>query len=406
MRRSALPAVAISCLAVALVSCSTSAPQGPTPTSGLALKTFQAASVVIGQPTFTSDTPGTTQSVFGEVYGNPAVIGGVLYAPDWDNNRVMGYSGGIPAANGASADFVLGQPNFTSFAASAAADGMGGPQTVSSAMGKMYVASYANNRVLGWNTPPTTTQAPADFVLGQSGFGSNSFACTATGMDSPESLIAVGNHLIVADSENNRVLIFNGPPSSNGAAADVVLGQDSFTTCASDDDDQDGAPDANPSARTLDYPVGVWSDGTMLIVADADNNRVLIWNSFPTSNFTPADVVVGQSSMSGEAPGVGPARFAFPEFLTSNGDQLFVAEADNDRVVIFNQIPGSNGASADVVLGQGDFTHTARNDDNQNDLVDPSPTARTLYDPAGLLVTDDALVVVDSGNNRMLVFKP
>ena len=67
----------------------------------------------------------------------------------------------------------------------------------------------------------------------------------------------------------------------------MVLGQNSFTNCIANDDDQDGADDGVPTARTLASPTGVWSDGTRLVVADKSNNRVLIWNSFPTTNFTP-----------------------------------------------------------------------------------------------------------------------
>ena len=37
------------------------------------------------------------------------------------------------------------------------------------------------------------------------------------------------------------------------------------------------------------------SDGSKLLVCDKDNNRVLIWNTVPTTNGQPADVVVGQT---------------------------------------------------------------------------------------------------------------
>ncbi|MEO7523220.1 MAG: hypothetical protein ABIT58_03960 [Ferruginibacter sp.] len=40
------------------------------------------------------------------------------------------------------------------------------------------------------------------------------------------------------------------------------------------------------SAATLLYPSGVWSDGIKLIVADAWNHRVLIWNSFPKKKWS------------------------------------------------------------------------------------------------------------------------
>ena len=40
--------------------------------------------------------------------------------------------------------------------------------------------------------------------------------------------------------------------------------------------------------------VAVSSDGVRLFVTDLGFNRVLIWNSIPTANHAPADVVVGR----------------------------------------------------------------------------------------------------------------
>src|SRR5262249_41122572 len=48
---------------------------------------------------------------------------------------------------------------------------------------------------------------------------------------------------------------------------------------------------------------GVWSDGRRLAVATG--NRVLIWNLVPTRDFEPADLVLGQSNFSSDAPNAG-----------------------------------------------------------------------------------------------------
>jgi hypothetical protein len=366
---------------------------------------FQNASVVIGQPDMSSNTaPATpTAASEGDPYGNPALINGVLYLPDYSFNRVLGFSNGIPTSNGASADFVLGQANMTSSTASSTADGMGGPQTIVAAGGKMLVDEYDNSRVLIWNTIPTSTQVPADLVVGQPGFGSSSSACTATGLNEPESIFTVNGKLIVADSNNNRVLIYNSIPTSNGATPDIVLGQSSLTSCYTNAGV--GSNSTNATAATLDYPSDVWSDGTHLIVADQNNNRVLIWNTFPTSDSQPADVVVGQPDMTSNASAAGATGMNEPYFLASNGNQLFVADASNNRVLIFDGIPTTNGASAAHVLGQSDFTHVTENDDGQTNTAG-TPTARTLYYPAGFLLTDQALIVADESNDRYLVFRP
>ena len=41
-------------------------------------------------------------------------------------------------------------------------------------------------------------------------------------------------------------------------------------------------------------PQGVWIANNKLYVADTQNYRVLIWNSFPTTNNQAPDVVLGQ----------------------------------------------------------------------------------------------------------------
>ena len=243
------------------------------------LTTFQSASVVVGQPDFTSDLENQGGSAGANTirypYGNALVYNNVLYLPEYGNNRVLGFNS-VPTTNNASADFVLGQPDFTTTFDGDAADEMSGSQTVKVDSGRMLIDEYSNNRVLVWNTVPTSTQVPADVVVGQTGFGLSVSACTQSGLDSPESIETVDGKLIVTDTSNNRVVIWNTIPTSNGAPADIVLGQNSFTNSASNDDDQDTNPDANPTARTLYSPSGAWSDGTRLIVADSGNNRVLI----------------------------------------------------------------------------------------------------------------------------------
>lgn len=399
-KRSLLAACALA-LALIVVGCTNSG----APAAKAKLTTFQKASVVIGQPNFTANSGHTTQSGLYYPYGNPALVDGVLYLPDYDNVRVLGFNGGIPSSNGANADFVLGQADFVSSGQDASAQGFDGPETVRQAGSKLLIDDYDFNRVLIWNTHPTVTHQAADVVVGQTAFGATGSACSATGLNGPESIFTEGGKLFVADSLNNRVLIYNAIPSSNGASPDLVLGQSSFTSCAYNDANQDGATDT-PSASTLYYPTDVWTDGTVLIVADSDNNRVLVWNSFPTSDFAPADVVIGQGSMTTIASGHTANTMDVPYFLASDGTQLLVTDYQNNRVLVFSQIPTTNGAAADVVLGQSNFTNNTENDDNQDGSADAAASARTLYGPSGLLLTDTALVVLDNNNSRALVFRP
>lgn len=300
---------------------------------------------------------------------------------------------------------MLGQPDFITTTGGNAADEMNNPQTVKVDNGRMLIDDYGNNRVLIWNTVPTSTQVPADVVVGQTGFGVSVGACTQSGLFLPESIETVDGKLIVTDSGNNRVMIWDTIPISDGAPADIVLGQNSFTNDSANDDDQDGNSDGSPTARTLNDPQDAWSDGTRLIVADSGNNRVLIWNTFPTSNFTPADVVLGQSDMISNAPGLSDKDMDIPYHMTSNGNQLFVCDNGNNRVLIWNSIPTTNYAPADTVLGQSDFVHGESNDDDQDGSDDGQPSARTFDSPTGVYAYDDKLIVTDTYNNRYLIFE-
>ena len=49
-------------------------------------------------------------------------------------------------------------------------------------------------------------------------------------------------------------------------------------------------------------PVSVTSDGVRLFVTDLGFNRVLVWNSIPTSNTAPADFALGQPDLASAVP--------------------------------------------------------------------------------------------------------
>src|ERR1043165_8731018 len=67
--------------------------------------------------------------------------------------------------------------------------------------------------------------------------------------------------------------------------ATVVLGQPDFTTTTEN---------VLATRTTLRLPTAVSSDGVHVVVSDTNHNRVLIWNRIPVTNNAPADIVVGQ----------------------------------------------------------------------------------------------------------------
>lgn len=358
------------------------------------LETFQSGSLVIGQPDLESGDSGLGPgSLFG-AEGATSIHQGRLYVPDFHNNRVLVFEG-LPSANGAEAIFAMGQPDLYSDSRGTSATTLARPSGMASHGERLLVLEDSNSRVLIWNEPPTGPDSPADVVVGQPGFDARAWECDAAHLYLPKSLSVAGGRLVVADTSNHRVLIWNEVPRENGVLPDLVLGQATFDTCEPNDDDQNGSMDGGPTARTLDNPTGVWTDGVKLAVADRANNRVLIWSEFPTESFTPADIVLGQPDMTSRWAGVGPDRMQNPVGVTSNGNQLFVSDLDNYRVLVWNGFPDA-ARDADVVLGQASL-------EAREYVGDADP--QRLTTPFGLYFHDGKLLVSDRRNNRIVVFE-
>jgi hypothetical protein len=216
-----------------------------------------------------------------------------------------------------------------------------------------------------------------------------------------------GRRLIVADRNNNRVLIWNDVDQATGAlgAANVVLGQEGMNTCESN---ADGAPDSG----TLSHPRSVWTDGVTLVVADTDNNRLLIWNDITNvANFQAADVVIGQQNASetavnrGQSAPSGISLSAPSAVDVSALGELAVTDTGNNRVLVWRTIPNTADKQADFVVGQSDFAHGAANDPGQTGQPGTTLSAKTLSSPEGARFHGRNLIVNDSGNNRVLVWR-
>src|SRR6202451_441241 len=385
------------------------------PDATLSLSDFQAASVVIGQADFSGSMPNQglgdpEADTISSGYG-PAAVGptGVLYLSDESNQRVLGFTG-IPSSDDVAADFVLGQPNLTSSGRADGANQFGGPQSPVISGKELLVSDWYNSRILIWKTAPTTTQAPANVVVGQAKFGTQNGSCTAKGLAAPETISVGGGKLVVADSDNARVLIFKKIPKKNGQKANIVLGQNNFTTCVTLNNGK-GASGA-PSAANFSYPAGVWTDGKRIVVTDEDESRVLIWTKFPKKNFQPADIVLGQPDFTSDVEnnnGSGGSGLPSAKNMNmpydgvfSNGTQLFVDDQMNNRILVWNTFPTANFTPADVVLGQPNFTCGVANNDGSG-CTSGEASASNLSQPTGIFQSGSQLIVTD-GNARYLIY--
>lgn len=303
------------------------------------------ADLVLGQPDFTSAIAGTTQGTLTRPQ-QVSIAGGRMAVVDYSNHRVLLWPT-VPTASGALPDVAVGQPGFVTGGSSCSATGLNFAETVVlTPDGKMLVADTENHRVLVWLTVPTASGTPADLVLGQSMFtqcrandddqnNTRDPAPTARTLYRPTGVWSDGQRVVVVDSWNHRVLVWNTFPTANFQPASVVLGQSAFTRFAANDDNQDGAADGTPTARTLRDPWdGVHSNGVQLAVSDSGNNRVLVWNTFPTSNFQPADAVLGQADFTGAAAATAADRMSYPVGVLFHQDKLLVTDRNNHRVLV------------------------------------------------------------------------
>ena len=126
-------------------------------------------------------------------------------------------------------------------------------------------------------------------------------------------------------------------PSSNttfglSESADIILSDFGFNTT--------GGP------LRFNHPVSVASDGARLIVVDRFNNRALIWNTIPSANTAP-DIVLGQNNFYTEMEGTGLNNFNFPgqASITPDG-KLLIADSNNNRILVWNSFPTSSGQPA------------------------------------------------------------
>lgn len=377
---------------------------------------WNTAFQVIGHKNFEQDKVNDAQTT-PQAYSLAGPIGNVgvntdgtqLFVADTANNRVLVWTS-IPTADGQGADLVIGQSNFTSKASGVAANKLAQPSTASvGSGGQLVVTDTGNSRVLIWNTAPTTqaeVDAGPNVVVGQAGdFTKGVSGVGPQSLSGPTSAVIVNNKLIVTDTGNNRVLVWNTIPTTGTEDADVVLGQADFTA---NDDDNDAA--------SMYQPQSVWSNGTQLLVADTSNHRVLYWRTFPTESGSKATFVVGQTDFSRDTASTSQTTFLSPTGVTSDGAEFWVADAGSNRVLEFGSMPTINNMKASEVYGQDyhDFTASAANDDDQDGKTDDddddrdngAATEHTLNNPTGVYVEGGVLYITDSSNSRVEMYAP
>ncbi|MBI4867470.1 MAG: hypothetical protein HY816_11015 [Candidatus Wallbacteria bacterium] len=366
------------------------------------------AKALVGQPDFQTAT--SVPPAAGRINGALAAIsdGVRLFVADTQNSRVLIF----PSLTATTPVTCLGQASFTAGAVNGG--GAAGSSTLNAPSGlaisgtKLVVIDGGNNRGLVFNNYTTLPQfsAPADAVFGQADFTSNianrTGAVSADGLSNPRSAVVIAGKLLVSDSGNSRVLLYDQIPTNSSNTPTVVIGQTGMTGGSVN------MGGANPSAASLAFPAGLGTDGQRLFVADQGNDRVLVFSPVPSANGASAGSVLGHVDfVSGTASKpTTDGGLSRPTGVTAALDKIFVADQGNNRVVVFlNPSPPTLpaiGATALDLFGQSRFTESGA-----NNSVSGTRDAFSLSSPADVAttsITDAArLFVVDSANHRILV---
>ncbi len=204
---------------------------------------------------------------------------------------------------------------------------------------------------------PTASSPPAKFEIGQVDFSTNKPGASANSLRSPAAAAFSGTELFVADTYNNRVVVFpQSALTTNGSAASRVLGQFDF---------------------------GFYAPNLI------EGRELYLFSTFYNVN------------------GVGGVNFTDSGGVAidtkTEMPHLYIADTYNNRVLGFRDARKVRpGDKADVVIGQRDLFSANINGDS-NDPNQPNDTG--LYFPAGLAVDEHGnLYVADRGNGRVLRF--
>lgn len=340
-----------------------------------------AASLVLGQTTFTGNAADVTATNLSSPNSIAVDASGDVWVDDIDSNRVLGYT--PPITVGEAASIVIGQPSFTTSAAGLGPANLSGPAAIAiDPHGDLWVSNFGYDRVLEF-VPPFFTGMDASIILGQSSFSGDTAGTSATNFSGSNRMAfdAAGD-LWISDSENNRVLEFK-PPFTDGMAASVVIGQSTFTA------NLDGL-----TAENLSFPIGVAVSSTMLWVGDASNHRILGYPA-PFKTGEAATVVLGQPNfVTNTATGPNETSDAVALAIDGSGD-LWEADYELNRVCEF-VAPIATFAAPKLIVGQ-----------SSPDGTSFGTSATNLSAPTGVAIApDDTVWVADSVNNRALGYVP
>jgi len=348
----------------------------------------QAATLVLGQPSFISNATVASPTQEDLPSGIAFDSGENIWVADTNNNRVIEYK--APFSTHETASLVVGQTSLNGSAAATSPTGLNGPTAVAfDPSGNLWVVDNLNSRVLEYKAPFSTGEA-ATTVIGQSGYESSDYSdVNSTGLSYPVGLdFDSSGNLWVADQGSDRVLEYMAPLTTHEAAT-LVIGQADFKT-----DNFATSPTGLNGVNALAFD----SKGNLWVV-DFRQSRVLEYTT-PFSTHEAATLAIGQTTFTSRecayttSCAANSTNLFDPDGLSfDSGGNLWVSDGDNNRVLEY-QAPFSMHERASVVIGQSSLTGN-----------ESATTAAGLSTPQGLAFdSSHNLWVADYSNSRVLQY--
>ena len=252
---------------------------------------------VLGQPDFTTVTPGLTQSKVGQTDGLALdATGERLFVTDYGNGRVLVFDvsaivDGEPAMN------VLGKPDFVSNTDATTQNGMSYSQDIAFDAERNYLFVTDECRVLVFDVSvgTITDGMNAINVLGEANFTDQRCTFSQTNISYPWGLgyDSENQHLFVGNEDDYRVQVWDVAEITDGETALAVLGHANF----------DDGYEANTTTRsTFNNPVGSVFDyaNNRMFLADKGNNRILVFSPIPYAPIVPEEEVLPEEESTPE----------------------------------------------------------------------------------------------------------
>jgi len=316
------------------------------------------ADFVIGQFDFTTATTSTSDSTLNTPQGIFVDSNGNLWVTDKYNHRILVFL--TPAATDLKADYVLGQGgSFTTGTANGggtASDSVfSQPQTVwLDNMDRLYVSDLVNNRILIFNDP-LSNDFKADYVIGQPDFTSSGASTTDSTLNNPISCITAPNgDVYVSDYNNNRILKYINPTGTD-IKADQVFGQGgSFITGTANN------PALNAQSLYQSIYLAMDNSGS-LFIEDSYNHRILVYNTTPFDSTADYVYGQGGSFTTGTSGLTAETLNNSRGIFIDRDGNLIVADHVNHRVLIYKKtnvadifLTAQNLQFGAVVIGTSD----------------------------------------------------